>query len=77
VTTTERQYRIRVDHDRCVGSTLCVHFAGGVFALDDRGQAIVASAGGDTAANVLEAAEQCPQSAIVLQDAVSGEQVFP
>ncbi|MCP3902526.1 MAG: ferredoxin [Planctomycetes bacterium] len=77
MTTTARRYRIRVDPNKCVGSTLCVHFAAGVFALDDSGQSVVADADGDTATNVLEAAEQCPQCAIVLEDAESGKKVFP
>ena len=32
-----QQYRIHVDRNRCVGSTLCLHFASGVFALDEVG----------------------------------------
>lgn len=72
-----QRYRIHVDHDRCVGSTLCLHFASGVFALDDKGQSIVANADGDAAERILEAAEQCPQSAITLVDAESGAAVFP
>ena len=72
-----QQYRIHVDRNRCVGSTLCLHFASGVFALDEVGQSTVVNAGGDSTANILEAAEQCPQSAIVLEDAETGVQVFP
>ena len=72
-----KRYRIRVDHDRCVGSTLCLHFAPRVFALDANGQAIVANAEGADGEATREAAEQCPQAAIKLEDADTGEQVFP
>lgn len=72
-----RRYRIRVDHDRCVGSTLCLHFAPGVFALDVKGQSCVADADGESAERILEAAEQCPQAAIRLEDADTGAPVFP
>ena len=72
-----RRYRIHIDRDRCVGSTLCLHFASGVFALDDKGQSIVTDAEGDPSEKILEAAEQCPQAAIKLEDADTGEHVFP
>jgi ferredoxin len=73
----KHRFRIRVDHNKCVGSTLCVHFASGVFALDDHGQAMVADPEADTPERVLDAAEQCPQSAIIVEDAKTGERVFP
>lgn len=74
---TTCRYRIRVDHDRCVGSTLCVHFAPGVFALDDVGQSVVIDGEGEEADAIREAAHQCPQCAIVLEDAETGVRVFP
>lgn len=72
-----KSYRIEVDLNRCVGSTLCVHFAPGTFELDDEGQARVVGTPEDDDDVVMEAASQCPQSAIILRDAETGEQVFP
>jgi ferredoxin len=56
---------------------MCLHFASGAFALDAKGQATVVDAAGDTAENILEAAEQCPQGAITLEEVETGERVFP
>lgn len=69
--------RILVDHDRCVGSTMCRHIAPDVFELDANGQAIVNDGHRCPAADVLDAAEQCPQSAITVDDAETGERLFP
>ena len=74
---TERRIRIRVDHDRCVGSTMCIQYAPEVFALNDGRQATVANRDGGTPALIREAAEQCPVSAIILEDEDTGEQIFP
>ena len=71
------RYRIEVDANRCVGSTLCVHFAGETFELDEEGQSRVVDRPGDDDEAVMEAATQCPQGAIILRDAATGEQVFP
>jgi ferredoxin len=67
---------VTVDTHRCVGSTLCVHFAPGCFELDESLQARVCPDVQLDRAAVLEAAEQCPQSAITVTDA-TGRQLFP
>lgn len=72
-----RALRIRVDHTRCVGSTMCVLTSPSVFALDEGGQSIVVDPEGDTEDGVLDAAEQCPMSAIVVEDAETGRTLFP
>ena len=68
---------VSVDLDRCVGSQLCLWTAPNVFALDANGQSTVADAGGDSAAQILEAAEQCPTEAITVTDAATGNILFP
>jgi ferredoxin len=72
-----RQLRIRVDHNKCVGNAMCVTFATQVFALNDNRQSEVVNPAGDTEEKVLEAAENCPVSAITVEDATTGEQLFP
>ena len=69
--------RIFVDHNKCVGSTICVQVTPGVFALNDRRLSEVTDADGDTPARIREAAEQCPMTAITLRDAQTGEQLIP
>lgn len=67
---------IRVDHDLCVGSQICLLTAPATFALDDGGQSVVVDPTGDAPDVVLEAAEGCPLEAITVIDE-TGRQVFP
>lgn len=61
--------RIEVDRDLCIGSGDCVDSAPAVFALDDDGKAIVIDADGASLDEIVEAARNCPVTAIL----VSGE----
>ncbi|MFQ5932812.1 MAG: ferredoxin [Nitrospiraceae bacterium] len=72
-----RTLRVTVDHNKCVGSTICVLTAPNVFALNDNGQSVVINLAGDTERLILEAAVGCPQSAITVEDVESGERLFP
>lgn len=76
-TTTPRRLKIRVDLNKCVGSTMCIQFAPTVFGLGPSRQSEVIDSTGDTVARIREAAEQCPLCAIELIDADTGETVFP
>lgn len=71
------ELNISVDHNRCVGSTMCVQFAPAVFALDDAGQSVVEDPGGSSRGQVIDAASQCPMEAITVVDAATGEELFP
>ena len=73
----ERRIRLRVDHHKCVGSTMCVQVTPGVFALNEVRQADIIDIDGDTPAQIRLAAEECPVSAIVIEDASTGERLFP
>ena len=68
--------QIRILHNECCGSGSCLEIAPNVFALDSKNRAIVLDPEADPAAKVMEAAEQCPCSAIVVLDD-EGEVVFP
>ena len=72
-----RRLRVRVDHDVCVGNAMCVTFAPKAFRLDDNRQSEVADPAADDVEKILEAAENCPVSAIFVEDAETGEQLFP
>lgn len=72
-----RQLRVSVDQTKCVGSTICIQIAPKVFALNDDRQSTVLNADGDTPARIKEAAEGCPLSAIVIEDAETGERLLP
>lgn len=72
-----RKLKIRVDHNACVGNSMCEAFAPKVFRLNDNRQSEAYDPAGDTEAKILEAAENCPVSAIFVEDAETGEQLFP
>ena len=72
-----RRLRVRVDHDVCVGNAMCVTFAPNAFRLDDNRQSEVADPAADDVEKILEAAENCPVSAIFVEDAETGEKLFP
>ncbi len=69
--------RISVDLNLCVGNAMCETFAPKVFVLNDDRQSQVADPEGDTMENILEAAENCPVSAITVVDDETGETLFP
>ncbi len=66
----QNRIRIEVDRDLCIGSGDCVATAPAVFELDDDGKAIVLDPDGAPVDDVVEAAMNCPVTAIF----VAGEQ---
>ena len=69
--------RITVDHDVCVGNAMCETFATNTFALNDNRQSEAVNQEGDSLDLILEAAENCPVSAIRVEDSETGETLFP
>lgn len=69
--------KVRVDPDRCVGSTQCVQRAPRAFGLTPARQAQVVDPGGEPVERILEAAYNCPQSAIEVVDEATGRRLFP
>jgi ferredoxin len=72
-----RKLKIWVDHDVCVGNQMCETFATKSFRMNEKRQSVVIDPPGDDEAAILEAAENCPVSAIFVEDAETGEQLFP
>jgi ferredoxin len=66
--------RVAVDHNKCVGTTICVLTVPKVFALDEKGQSIVVDPAGDTMERLLFARDQCPQGAISVETEHDPEQ---
>lgn len=56
--------RIEVDRDLCIGSGDCVDTAPDVFVLDDEGKAVVLDSDAAEVEDVVEAARNCPVTAI-------------
>lgn len=58
------ELKIEVDRDLCIGSGDCVDTAPAVFELDDDGKAIVLDPNGAPEDEVVDAARNCPVTAI-------------
>ncbi len=56
--------RVEVDRDLCIGSGDCVATVPQVFELDDEGKAVVIDPDGASTDEILEAAGNCPVTAI-------------
>jgi ferredoxin len=56
---------------------MCESFAPHSFRLNDNRQSEVVDPAGDSEEKILEAAENCPVSAIFVEDAETGERLFP
>ncbi|CAI8010393.1 Ferredoxin [Geodia barretti] len=72
-----RQLKITVDYNVCVGNAMCETFAPNTFGLNDDRQSYVKDAAGDPEDTILLAAENCPVTAITVEDAETGEILFP
>ena len=72
-----RTLRVWVDHKVCVGNAMCESITPQVFELNDDRQSEAVNPAGDTEEKILEAAESCPVSAIFVEDADTGERLFP
>jgi ferredoxin len=72
-----RALRIVVDHRLCVGNAQCVALAPETFRHNQNLQSEVHDPAGAPEAAVLKAARFCPTGAILVEDAVTGERLFP
>lgn len=68
--------KIVIDRDLCIGCGNCESIAPDVFRLDDEGLAEVINAAGADEDTIREAAESCPENAIILLDS-QGKQIYP
>lgn len=68
--------KIKVDRNLCRGLGYCVAVAPTVFKLDKEGKAVVLNAASVDDDTIMEAAQSCPEDAIILADE-SGNQVYP
>ncbi|HVP69895.1 MAG TPA: ferredoxin [Gemmatimonadaceae bacterium] len=67
---------VRIIRSQCCGNALCVEIAPDVFALDSKQHSTVIDGGVAPLEKLVEAAEACPCSAIVVEDD-EGEQIAP
>jgi ferredoxin len=68
--------KVRVDRELCIGVSNCVAIAPTVFKLDNESKAVVLDAASVNEKTLMEAAESCPQDAIIVEDD-TGKQLYP
>lgn len=68
--------KIKIDRDLCIGAGTCVVLAPNTFKMDDENIAVLIDQEGNSAEEILMAAESCPTKAIFLYDD-NGEQIYP
>ena len=68
--------KVKVDRDLCIGVSNCVAIAPTVFKLDDKNKAVVLDPSSVDDDTLLEAAESCPENAIIIEDD-EGNQLYP
>ena len=68
-----REFRVSVDEMLCVGHGWCFDNLPAVFRQDDAGQSQVIEPSENVGEDVIEAAENCPVGAIMVIDALTGE----
>lgn len=68
--------KAKVDRKLCIGVGNCVAIAPRVFKLDQQNKAVVAEASSVDEQTLWDAAESCPENAIILEDD-EGRQLYP
>lgn len=68
--------KIKVDRNLCLGVSNCVAIAPTVFELDEENKAIVLDPSSVDDDTLMEAAESCPEKAIIVEDD-EGRQLYP
>lgn len=76
MTCIDRKMRVRVDRSLCIGIGNCVGYAPKIFALDDENKAVVLDPSAVDENTLLQAAESCPENAIIIEDD-EGHQIYP
>jgi ferredoxin len=68
--------KVKVDRELCTGLSNCVVIAPTVFKLDNANKAVVLDPASVDEQTIMEAAENCPQNAIIVEDD-EGNQLYP
>jgi len=68
--------KVKVDRELCSGVSNCVAIAPTVFKLDSQNKAVVLDPSSVDEETLIEAAESCPENAIIVEDD-EGNQLYP
>ncbi len=69
--------RVKVNPDLCVGTGNCEAIAPRVFSLGPKGKAHVHNPETETPEKIWAAARACPTHAIILENEINGERLYP
>ena len=69
--------KIKIDREKCIGTSNCEMTAPRVFGLDAQCKAVVKNPRVADDATIMQAARECPTKAIVLFNEKTGEQLYP
>ncbi len=73
----KRKYRIIIKRDLCIGAASCVAIAPNTFDMDGDNIAVIKEGEWDEEELILAAAQSCPVFAIIIEDAETGQRIFP
>ena len=68
--------KVKVDRELCIGIGNCVAIAPTVFKIDKENKAVVPDPSSVDEGTLMEAAESCPENAIIVEDD-EGNQLYP
>ena len=68
--------KVKVDRNLCIGVGNCTAYAPTAFKLDEENKAVVLDPSSVDDDTLLEAAESCPENAIIVEDD-KGNQIYP
>ena len=75
-TNPNARVKIKVLKEKCISAATCIIHAANTFDLDEDSIAYVKEVDWDDAATIVEAAQSCPTTAIIVED-MNGNQLWP
>ena len=72
-----RSVQVSIDHDKCVGSSVCSFICPEFYHLNRNCQSTILHPDANVAGSVVEAARSCPAAAITVMDAQTGKRLCP
>jgi len=68
--------KVKVLTEKCISAATCTIYANNTFELDEGGIAYVKETSWDDAATIVQAAQSCPTTAIIVED-LAGNRLWP
>ena len=72
----EAKVKVKIINEKCISAATCIIYAQNTFDLDGEGIAFLKETTWDDASTIVQAAQSCPTTAIVVED-LDGNQLWP